>query len=260
MPELPLLEQALWIAQTILYGVLLARLISLGLAAQHRCLIAYLGLSMVGALLLMALQFNTNAYAYTWAGTVIVRSGLAALVVREIAAQVLVEYRGLSLLSRNSMVWVVVLCALGSLAAISYGFDFSGESFPFLRILLLFDQMMALTLMFCLVILLGFVLWFPMPLARNVQLYSFGFLIPLFATGVTVAVRMLGGPEWHRPMSGISTLVNIVCLGWWTICLRAGVESQASAAIIPRGPETERRLLGQLAELNQVLESRRKNI
>jgi hypothetical protein len=52
----------------------------------------------------------------------------------------------------------------------------------------------------------------------------------------------------------------VLCLGWWAICLRAGVEARASAAIIPRGPETERRLLGQLAALNNVLESRRKNV
>jgi hypothetical protein len=260
MPELPLIELALWIAQTLLYGVLFVRLIALGAGAQHRWLLGYLVAVVTGSLLLMSLPFNTDQYAFTWAGALILRSGLSALVVREIATLALVEYRGLSVLSRNSMVWVVVLCALGSLAAISYGFDFSEESFPFLRIFLLFEQMMALTLMFCLVILLGFVLWFPMPLARNVQLYSFGFLIPLFATGAAVAGRMLGGAEWHRPMSGISMLVTVLCVAWWTICLRAGAESRASAAIIPRGPETERRLLDQLAALNQVLESRRKNI
>jgi hypothetical protein len=260
MPELPLIEQVLWIAQTLLYGVLLARVISLGLGAQHRWLAGYLVAMMAGSILLMPLQFNTDPYAFTWAGATILKWVLSALVVREIATLVLVEYRGLSVLSRNSMVWAVALCALGSLAVVSYGFDFSTESFPYLRIVLLYQQGMALTLMFCLVILLGFVLWFPMPLARNVQLYSFGFLIPLFATGAAVAGRVFGGPEWHRPMSGIPMLVNLLCLGWWAICLRAGVEARASAAIIPRGPETERRLLDQLAALNNVLESRRKNV
>lgn len=253
------IERYLHVLQLTAMILLLLRLTWYRLAGAHRWLVAFLTVSAAGGGYLMSLPFDTNRYAYTWAALQILKWLLSAMAVRELAGLILAEYQGLSVLSRRTLVAVFALCALGSLTIVSFGFYDPAEPFPLLRLVLLFQQAMALTLMLCLLALLVFVLWFPLPLDRNLHLYSFCFLIPLFATAAAVGFRVFGGAEWHRAMSAAAMAIYAVCFSWWALRLRPTVEASPRVPAIPRGPEIERRLLGQLAALNQALESRRRD-
>lgn len=260
MDWLPTFERYLWILQILAMVALLFRLCVYGLATKFRWLTFFL-LAVAGVgVSLMSLPFNTNRYAYTWAALQVLKWFLSAMAVRELAGLILAEYQGLSILSRRTLAAVFALCALGSLTIVSFGFYDPAESFPLLRLVLLFQQAMALTLTLCLFVLLGFVLWFPLPLDRNLHLYSFCFLIPLFATATAVGVRVFGGAEWHRAMSTATLLAYAVCFSWWAVRLRPAGESGPRFAVIPRAPDDERRLLNKLAALNQALESRRRDL
>jgi hypothetical protein len=259
MDKLPRLEIAIWILHNAFMGLLLVRVLLLRLAAPYFWLLTYLAASIAGSLALMMQSFDTNEYAYTWIAVEIAKWTLAAFVTREVIGRVLANYQGISVLTRRTLLLIVFLCALGALTLVSFAFDAGSEPFPLLKVALLFQQGVALALLLCLVCLVAFVLWFPMPLPRNVHLYCFAFALPLFAVAATVGVRVFVGAEWTRAMSTLSMALQAVAFAVWAVWIRLENESGAPTPAIARGPETEERLLAQLASLNQVLESRRKN-
>jgi len=260
MDKLPRLEIAVWILHNAFMAFLLVRVLLLRVSSAYAWLLRYLAVSIGGAAALMLQQFDTDAYAYTWVGVELAKWILAAMVTREVIGRVLANYHGLSVLTRRTLVIIVLLCALGALTLVSFAFDSTAEAFPLLKAALLFQQGVALALLLCLVCLVAFVLWFPMPLPRNVHLYCFGFSLPLFAVAATVGVRVFVGAEWNRAMSTLSMALQAAAFGIWAAWLRAENESGSRTPAIPRAPEAEERLLAQLASLNQVLESRRKNL
>lgn len=260
MNRLPPIEVALWILNTSAMALLLARLWLLRLSPSYIWLSAYLSLNVAGSLALMALPYNTNAYGYTWLSVEFLKWTFAAFVAREIAGRVLANYQGISALSRRTLLLIVLLCALASLTLTSFAFATGSEPYPHLKAALLFQQGVALALLFCLLCLVLFVLWFPMPLPRNVHLYCFGFALPLFVVAATVGARVFGGLSWTRPMSTLSLGLQAAAFVAWAVFLRRSNETGSPIPAIPRESGAEQRLLAQLASLNQVLESRRRNL
>lgn len=259
MDKLSEIQQFMWVAVTAAIVALAARVLWSRLAARYRWLVLYLLFLAVRNVALMTMRYSTNRYAYTWAVTLVVKWILSALVVREIAGMILANYHGLSVLSRRTLAWLIVMCAAGALAVVSFGFDYSKEPFPILRTVLLFEQGMAATLFLVLLLAAAFILWFPVPLARNVHLYCATFSLSLLVNAVAVGVRTWGGAEWTQFTSVSIMLVDALCFGVFAWRFRREHETGPLLAAIPRGAEAERRLLGQLAELNQTLEAGRKS-
>lgn len=258
MDKLSEVQQFMWVVVEAAMAALAGRVLWARLAVRYRWLLLFLVFLLGRNVALMSMSYNTNRYAYTWAVTLVVRWVLSALVVREIAGMILANYQGLAVLSRRTLAYLIVMCAAGALAVVSFGFDYSKEPFPLLRTVLLFEQGMAATL--CLVLLLAasFVLWFPVPFGRNVHLYCAAFSLSLLVNTVAVGVRTWGGPEWTQFASLSIMLVDSLCFGVFAWRFRREHETGPQLAAIPRGPEAERRLLSQLAELNRALETGRK--
>jgi hypothetical protein len=258
MDKLSEIQQFMWVVVEAATAALAGRVLWARLAVRYRWLILFLVFLLGRNAALMTMSYSSNRYAYTWAVTLVVKWILSALVVREIAGMVLESYKGLSVLSRRTLAWLIVMCAAGALAVVSFGFDYSKEPFPLLRTVLLFEQGMAATL--CLVLLLAasFVLWFPVPFGRNVHLYCAAFSLSLLVNAVAVGVRTWGGSEWTQFTSLTMMFVDTLCFGVFAWRFRREHEAGPLLAAIPRGAEAERRLLNQLAELNQALETGRK--
>lgn len=256
MEGLPLGERLVWIVQTVATVWLLLSLIRGRVAWRYRWLAGYLVFSLGRTGALMGIPYNTNAYAYSWALTLVLNWVLAALVVREVAGKVLDGYHGLSVLSRRTLVALVLLCAVGALAVVSFGFDYSREPFPLLRTVLLFEQWMAAMLFFVLLLAAAFLLWFPVPLPRNVHLYSSCFSLSLLVSAVAVGLLTVAGPDLTRLSNLATMLVHTLCFGFWAWRFQRAQEDGPRLAAIPRGAEAEQRLLSQLAALNRALEYR----
>lgn len=242
--------------QTVATAWLLLRLLQGGVAWRYRWLAAYLLFSLGRTVLLMGIRYDTNAYAYSWALTLVLNWVLSALVVREVAGVVLEGYQGLSVLSRRTLMALVLMCSVGALAVVSFGFDYSRETFPLLRTVLLFEQWMAAMLFLVLLLATAFLLWFPVPLAKNVHLYNACFSVYLLVSAVAVGIRTWSGMDLTRFANLATMIVHFICFGFWAWRFRPAHEEGPRLAAIPRGAEAERRLLNQLAALNRAIEYR----
>ena len=259
METLSALERSLWRAETAALALAALRLAWDRLALRYRWLAIFLGFQLARNAALMCLRYNTNAYAYTWAATLVLKWALSAMVAREIAGMILENYRGLSVLSRRTLASLTVMCGAGALAMVSFSFDYSREPFPLLRTVLLFEQGMAAALFLILLLAALFLLWFPVPLPANTLAYSAAFSLSLVTAALAVAAITLGGAALTRSANLAMLAADIVCFSFLAWRLRRGREEGPRMAAIPRGAEAEQRLLSQLAALNRALESRGKS-
>jgi hypothetical protein len=112
----------------------------------------------------------------------------------------------------------------------------------------------AVTLFVFLSALSLFLLWYPVPLRKNVLTYAFGLSLLSLTVCAGLAVRVFAG-SGSRPIASVLMLAaaDAVYLGW-LLSLSAAGEQTAARGALPRGPEQEKRLLEQLRAFNRLIE------
>jgi hypothetical protein len=124
-----------------------------------------------------------------------------------------------------------------------------------LRYVLLFESWISFAILFFLIALTAFVIWFPVPLKRNVVTYSFGFCIALSATCAGVAMRVFAGADTRQIASTVILALTAAVYGTWTILVGAKGEDVLPRGAVPRPKEEQERLLRQLKSLNEMAKS-----
>lgn len=260
-PALQLIQNALWKASPIVILLLLMRLQRSGILRQYKMLASYLCFSALRSTVLILVPPRTEAYGWVYIGSTPILWLLSFFVALEIYSWVLDGYRGLSVFTRRTLISVLLISAIGSIlfVAAGTGFNWKGDAYPVLKAVFAFEQAVALSLFFFLLILALFLLYYPIPLKRNLIVYSFGYSAMLFTFAAAVGVRNLQGHEWTRYASTAIMVIYLCCLVAWLILLNATGEVEVRTAAIPRGEAEEQRLLEQLNSLNAVLEAGRKS-
>lgn len=260
-PTLKMIEDLLWKTSPILIVLLLLRLLRSGILQQYRVLALYLAFSALRSIVLILISRSNEYYGWVYAWTTPILWLLSFLVALEIYGRVLEGYRGLSIFTRRTLITVLLISSIGSMlfVAAGSGFAWKGDMYPILKAVFAFEQVVALSLFFFLLILALFLLWYPIPLKRNLILYSFGYSAILFTFASAIGIRNLQGHGWTRYASTIIMVIYLACLLGWLILLNAKGELEVRTAAIPRGEAEEKRLLDQLRSLNAVIESGRKS-
>lgn len=259
------IENLLWYLQQVFIVCLLLRLASQHIILKYKALAAYLAFSAAQSLLLIALTFQnpeyyrTRLYASIWVYSTPVLWLLSTLVALEIYGLVLEQYRGLSILSRRTLAIVLAVSAVGAVVAGSPSFDFTDEKYPILKVVSLLEQTVSLALFFFLLAIALFLLWYPVPLKRNIIVYSYGYSTLLFTIVAAHVIRNMLNVKYVRVASTGLLGVCAVCLALWLVLLNQRGESEVRSAALPRGAESEQRLLDQLGAFNALLESGRKS-
>lgn len=260
--SLQMVEELVWKASPILIVLLLIRLSRAGILLQYRMLSLYLAFSAARSAVLIAVsRSNSPLYAEIYVQSTPILWILSILVALEIYARVLQGYRGLSVLTRRTLITVLLISGIGSVlfVAAGSGFNWRVDEYPVLKAVFAFEQAVALSLFFFLLIMALFLLWYPIPLKRNLIAYSFGYSAILFTFAAGVGLRNWQGHEWTRSVSALIMVIYLCCLVAWLILLNATGEVEVRTAAIPRGEAEEQRLLEQLNSLNAVLEAGRKS-
>lgn len=251
-------ENYLWYLGIVLHLGLLARLLQLGLAARYKAVTVCMAGQALRSILLLFVDPRTDAYFELYLPTEIVLIVCRAWVVLELYSQVLERYQSLSVLSSRLLSGVVGLGLLASVAAHLREFDFTHEAFQALRALHLVETTVYTALLLFLLLLSGFVLWYPAPLKKNLLIYSFGYSVYFMAMAVGVYLRNLNPTEWTRVASTGRILVADGCLLLWLALIRKAWErtgDDVNSAIHSVGQE---RILAQLDALNQSIHARRR--
>jgi hypothetical protein len=231
------------------------RLQVLGLNRTYRFFFAGMLVVLFRSAVLFPFSPNSPVYYHVWAATQPFLWLSYMLVVGELYYLVLREYRGIYSLGRWFFVGAVALSILISgltvLPTVSVARGASAR--PLLLYYYAFiERGFVTSLAIFLLLLLGLVAWFPVPLNRNLLIHSIVYSAYFFFDNVIMLY-------WHAAAGRTVTIsivrlsAALVCLMCWVVFLSRRGEERTASVRLSRDSLAEKRLLGQLENLNATL-------
>jgi hypothetical protein len=240
----------------VLGSILLVRLFVNGLLPRYKAFGFYLLFSLARGVALALIDRQTSAYGYTYLYTTPILQAAYFAVVLEIYGQVLRQYRGLSFLGRGTMIFAMGVSAATALLGNWMELDFSHEPYVLLRLVFLLETTVAKMLLVFLLLLVAFLVYYPVPLRRNLLIYTFGFTVALATVSLGILLRNLD-PAKVLMASALRMAAYSVTLLTWLVSFRRSWETEVASSPVPYSEEHGRRLLGQLDAMNSYLERKK---
>lgn len=250
---LPTIEKWLWPLNMVLSAALLTALWRRGLLLRYRALGALLAVDLVRSLVLYLLPFRRDSYGYAFILTEPLVWASYAWVAFEAYALVLESYRGLSFLGRGTFSIGLAVSAAISIASSVPSVKFDGELYPLLLLTAAISQSVVVAVLVFLLLLSAFMLWYPIPLRRNIVYYTMGLSVFFLSLGLGMFLRSAGGPAMARLSSQMYMGIGAICQLFWLLSLRREGESVSVAVGSLLHPGEQARLLTQLDSLNSIL-------
>jgi len=252
MAPLSRFEDALWYVNSLAYVIVAIRLLGTNLYRSYPAFLVYVVFRAIRSTGLRWFHPSENAYAWAWMVTEPIVWILFGYIVFEQSSIALRSYRGLATVGRKGLLAALALSLLAALATLYVDVSHSKGDFPVLLAFNLARRAVWATLSLYLLLLACFLLWFPIPISRNLLLHTV--LLTFYSAGETALlfVRNLLGPGVIPQVSTALLAITTAIVAGWLGLTRAGEIRPALAR--PRWhPETEHRLLEQLAALNSTL-------
>jgi hypothetical protein len=101
-------------------------------------------------------------------------------------------------------------------------------------------------------LLMLFLVYYPVPLNRNVILYSIGYAVYFLTKAAAIFLRNLS-PGWYREISTVLVSISTACLLFWLMTLNRRGEARSMVVGHQWSSESEARLLAQLKAVNAGL-------
>jgi hypothetical protein len=256
MPASSQLRTILTFTQIVLYVLLSSKLLRSELLEKYRYFSLLIGFEAFRLILLSyILRPNTNAYAHGYFITAPVFWILLASVLLELFQLTLKDHVGVASIGRKAVTWALIVSAVIASSTLALDLQYTKAESQFNSALLmnffLLERLIMTSLLVLLLCLVGFLAYFPVPLARNVRVHICVFAV-YFAirTGLSF-VRSVFGAEWVPTINVFSHLLGIACLLTWTTLLaRVG---ETTPLVRHSDSESESRLLAQLEAINETL-------
>lgn len=248
MLRLPIEQQYLIIVQTIGLVALCIRLWSGGLQRIYVCFFDYLLLALVQTAVLSFIPFNSESYAEAWIATEGVIVCFYALIVLECYSTVFHELPGIAGIGRRYIKITVVVVTCITLVIIVLG----KQPTTMFQYFFLVERSLALSLVLLLFLMSAFLLYYPVPLKRNVVVYSIGYSLYFLTKAAGLFARSLE-PGWSRTINTIGIAVSTSCLIFW--CLALNRHGEVKTVVIGHrwNRDDEEQLLAQLKAINSSL-------
>jgi hypothetical protein len=249
-----MLQKSLW-TLNILGKVLVAwHFYSTGLHRVYRYFLFSIFLTLARSALLYPFAATSLTYLKIWAVTAPLTWLAQVAVVLELYRLVLKHYQGIYSVGRRFFFGAVAIAAITSSLTVMFSASAGALSkHPLLYYFALIERGLVTSLGLFLLLLLGFVAWFPVPVSRNLLthclIYSFNFLV----TNVVVLYWHAGGREAAGIGSAINLAVASVCSACWLFLMTREGEERTISLGLGRDPVRERHLLSQLDSLNDTL-------
>jgi hypothetical protein len=248
MHRLPIEQQILLVIEIAALAILCLRM---WLACLYRVYIYFFGyliLELAQALIPMIVPLESRLYLYAYVVSQALISAFYALVILELYSKVLVDLPGIAGTARRYIKFTLVL-AIG-IALLPLRLE-KAKTTPF-GYLLSFEQTIMLSLVVFVLLVSAFLVYYPIPLGRNVIVYSIGFAV-WFLTRATDALLLNLGHHWARQLGSIAMAVSVLCLAFWIFGLTR--EGEIKHAVIGHqwDPADEQELRAQLDAINASL-------
>ena len=248
MHQLPI-EQELFLTAQI--GTLVALCIRLWWSSLYKTypyFFGYLVLELLQTLLPVFVAVNSRMYRDWYVVSQALLICFSALVVLELYSTVLRGWVGIGNVSRR-----YIKLTLGIAIALSL-LHLILEKPPntLTGYLFIFQRPIVSSLLIFILLITAFLLYYPIPIGRNVLIYLMGYAVFFITNATSIFVRNLGY-YWARPISDVNMAVYEICLAFWLLALHRSGEGKRVVPGHHGSPQDEERLLARLEAINTSL-------
>jgi hypothetical protein len=246
--HLPPLEEFLVGLQTLVLAGLCFRMWQAGLYRIYIYFFGYLLLLLLQPAILPLAGYGTVAYGYAWLAAEAAALCFYTLIVLECYAKVLQNLAGIASISRRYIKTILPLAMLASVLLM--GLERTPKTlFQYFYAL---ERAVVSSLLICVLLMTAFLAYYPIPLSRNVIIYSVGYAVYFLAKAVALFVRNVSN-ERQSQISATLLAVSAACLLFWMIGLNRSGEAKAVVIGHKWQSGDEERLISQLTAINAGL-------
>jgi hypothetical protein len=259
MPDLTAILRPLQWLTLIGYCGLLFKIYLEPALRRYRYFAAYLAIMAAREVLALLIPQRTTLYGWVYIIGAPIVWVCYILVVFELYSNVLGSYKGIATVGRHTLRVTLGLSIL--LAGSTLVWDLSGkhERFPVLLTVLATERWVISSLAVLLLCITVFMIWFPVPLKRNIVVHSLVFFLYFISKALALFFRNTLGPSAVDLVNLAVTCTAVACLMIWIFFLSREGERQEIKQRIQWNPDSEKRLLHQLDSINaSLLRSARK--
>jgi hypothetical protein len=198
-------------------------------------------------------RFGNNVYAYGYTFTQPIDWVLKVLVVLELYSLVFQNYKGLASMSRWAVIGGLTIAVLLSSLPLSAELSHSAQQQIIVRCDLVVSRGLDASLVVFLLLISAFLAWFPVPLSRNIVVYSWVYAVYFIVGAIGNLVDNLGGERLWSVASVALVGKDLVCIGLWAWLLNRAGESKTVVVRHAWTPQREEQLVAQLTAINASL-------
>lgn len=253
LPVLTAATRLLWVVCLVGYGALLCKLWYERLWGTYPFFSSYLAYRFVRGVVLYWLPYNTNAYARVWAVSAPLGWLFYILVVLELYSLVLRDYRGIASLGRWTLMGALGISILISALTLSADLSNPAEGFPRVLYFTVIERGVISSVVVFLLLITAFLVWYPVPLSRNVIVYSVVYSVYFLSTTLGLLVRNIMGNEVTSTVHLVLMSVTLCCLVVWIVLLNRRSESATLVVGQRWRPDEGEQLVEQLTAINSTL-------
>ena len=197
--------------------------------------------------------FANNVYGWVWILTEPVVWLLQVLVVLELYSLVLQNFKGIASMGRWVLLAGLTVAIVLSSVTLPSELSHSNQHYTMLRGYFVVSRGLDASLVIFLLFITAFLAWFPVPLHRNVVLYSMVYALYFITdTLVKLASNLVGASAWSA-VNIAGNCVDLLCLSVWIVFLNRSGEAQKVVVGHAWTERHEEQLMGQLAAINNTL-------
>jgi hypothetical protein len=220
------IEQAMWYINMAAAGVLFARLCAQKLVRAYPFLFAYLFADALEQIAASAFAERRHIYTEIYFAGQTVKVALAIFVVLELYELALAQQPALARFGRRMLGYLFSIAVAFGLVNLLLEFGAADRKRgAFLVSFLRIERSVDLVAFIVLILIVGFLLWFPVRARRNVAIWLGGFLLYSFSrwTGLLLTNRF---PQLTHELSIAMLAASLACVVGWSLLLKRTGEKE----------------------------------
>lgn len=241
-------ERVLLYAQALALAAVLARIVSSQLYRVYKYFFGYLVVQLLQLSIPFLIRRRTDTYVFAFLGTETLIVCLYALIILELYALVFRGLHGIATTARR-FIQASIGLAIG-VSVLVLGLERTPGNI--LTKFYSFERTIDTSLVFFLLLITGLLVYYPIPLNRNILSYSIGYAVYFSAKALALFLRNTGH-EWDLLFSVAMLAVSTVCLLFWAIFLTSAGEEKTGVLGHKWNPGEDARLIRQLETINASL-------
>lgn len=248
MHQLPIEQQILLVVEIAALATLCVRMWLAGLHRVYIYFFGYLVLELLQTLIPLSVPLASRLYRDLYVVSQALIVAFYALVVLELYSNVLRDLTGIASVAKRYIKATLILAIVIALLPLPLE---STQATPGGYLLSYERIAMSILLVFVLLIS-AFLVYYPVPLARNITVYLMGYAV-YFVTNTVVPLVINLRHYWIRELGSIAMTVSVLCLIFWIIALSPQGETKSVVVGHQWNPADERKLRAQLDAINASL-------